>query len=109
MFSAGSKPGTLNPYAVTALAEMGIDISTHRSKGFDAVPIDRADYVITLCAEEECPYIVSPARRLSWAMPDPAAANGREAKIAAFRDARDDIARRLQAFWETELASRDRQ
>jgi len=105
VYSAGSKPGVLNPYAVTALAELDIDISHHRSKGFDAVPIADADHVITLCAEEECPYVVTPARRLSWAMPDPAAAEGRAAKVAAFRAARDDIDRRLRHFWETEFAA----
>jgi len=100
VYSAGSKPGTLNPYAVRVLRELDIDIAHHRPKGFDNVPIAMADFIITLCAEEECPYVASAARRLSWAMPDPAAGAGDEqAKLAAFRTTRDDILGRLQEFW----------
>ena len=55
VFSAGSNPGRLNPLAMQALAEIGIDLSGHRSKGIPEVPADRVDTIITLCAEEVCP------------------------------------------------------
>jgi len=101
VYSAGSEPGTLNPYAVRALAELGIDIKDHTSKGFADVPMDRANTVITLCAEEDCPIIPSNAKRLSWAMPDPAAqGNDDESKLEAFRVARERITEHLRAFWQ---------
>lgn len=99
-YSAGSRPGRLNPLAVEALEEIGIDISTHRAKGLDDVPLGKADVIVTLCAEEECPYVPGPARRLAWPLPDPAAADGSpEARLAAFRGVRDEIRRRLPALW----------
>lgn len=100
VYSAGSRPTHLNPRAVEVMSEAGIDISDHQSKGLDQVPIGIADYVITLCAEEECPYAATRGQRLSWAMPDPAAVDGDdEARREAFRHARDAIKERLERFW----------
>ena len=50
--SAGSEPGQLNPLAVAALREDGIDISHHRAKGLAAIPLAEVDTIVTLCAEE---------------------------------------------------------
>ena len=55
VWSAGSKPTRVRPEAIAALAEIGIDISGHRSKSVSEVPADEIDTVITLCGEEECP------------------------------------------------------
>ena len=96
MFSAGSRPGTLHPAAIDALQEIGIDISHQRSKGLDSVPLADADYVVTLCAEEECPVAFTRGRRLAWPQPDPAAASD---VPEAFRAARDTLARRIEQFW----------
>jgi arsenate reductase len=63
-FSAGSQPGTLNPHAVRALAEQGIDIAHHRSKGLDDVPLAEADVIVTLCADEVCPFVPGNVQRL---------------------------------------------
>lgn len=99
-YSAGSRPGRLNPLAVEALREIGIDISTHSAKGLDDVPLDQADVIVTLCAEEECPYVPGPARRLAWPLPDPARADGSpEERLTAFRDVRDEIRMRLATLW----------
>jgi arsenate reductase len=89
-FSAGSQPGTLHPLAVRALAEQGIDIAHHRSKGLDAVPLAEADVIVTLCAEEVCPFVPGggEVRRLHWALPDPA-------DLAGFRAVRDELRRLL--------------
>jgi protein-tyrosine-phosphatase len=96
VFSAGSNPGTLNPLAVQALAEVGIDIAHHRSKGIPEVPAERIDAVITLCAEEVCPAWLGRAHRLHWGLPDPATAAGDDAaRLRAFRDVRDELRRRL--------------
>ncbi len=96
IFSAGSAPGRLNPLAVQALAEIGIDISRHRSKGLGEIPADRVDVVITLCAEEVCPAWFGRAHRVHWGLPDPAAvAPDGDAAIGAFREVRDELFRRL--------------
>jgi arsenate reductase len=99
-FSAGSEPKSLNPLAVTALAELGIDISAHRSKAVGDVPLDQIDTVVTLCAEEVCPVVPGRVHRLHWPLPDPAAANGGpEQRLAAFRAARDELRDRLPQLW----------
>ncbi len=94
--SAGSAPSPLNPLAVRALAELGIDISAHRSKSVNEIPPDGVDVVVTLCAEEVCPVFLGKAMRVHWGLQDPAAATGTdEAKLQAFRDVRDELRRRL--------------
>ncbi|GBD31394.1 MAG: arsenate reductase (thioredoxin) [Gemmatimonadales bacterium] len=99
-FSAGSKPAGVHPLAVKAMSEIGIDIGAQRSKGLDQVPIREADVIVTLCAEEVCPVVPGPVSRVHWPIPDPAAVEGtEEARLAAFRAARDEIARRLETLW----------
>ncbi len=94
--SAGSRPSGLNPLAVTALAETGLDISRQVSKSVDDLPPGDVDTVITLCAEEVCPVWLGRATRLHWALPDPAHAGASEAeRLQAFRDVRDELRRRL--------------
>ena len=91
--SAGSNPGALNPLAVRALAETGIDISHHRAKGLDDVPLAEADVVVTLCADEVCPVVPGGVKRLHWPLPDPAP------DLAAFRRVRDELRRLMPALW----------
>ena len=98
--SAGSHPGTLNPLAVRVMADIGIDISDHRSKGLDEVSVENADIVVTLCAEEACPTTPPSVERIDWAMPDPAAGGGTdEGKLEAFRTTRASIQERLAQLW----------
>jgi thioredoxin type arsenate reductase len=100
--SAGSQPSTLNPLAVKALAEIGIDISGHHSKNVNDVPPEDVDVVITLCAEEVCPVWLGTATRLHWALSDPARAVGEdEARLDAFRQVRDELRRRLRIVFAT--------
>lgn len=99
--SAGSRPSRVNPYAVEALAERGIDASTHTSKPVSDIDPASVDLVITLCAEEVCPAFLGRAERLHWPIPDPASddpALTPEDLRARFRTARDEIARRLEAL-----------
>lgn len=94
--SAGSRPASLDPRAVRALAELGIDIGHHRSKGIDEIDLDRVATVITLCAEQVCPVVAGDVEVIAWPLPDPAAASGGDSDVLdAFRGARDAIARRL--------------
>ena len=95
--SAGSKPSTVNPLAIRALAEVGIDLSGHRSKSVSEIDPSTVDTVVTLCAEEECPVFLGKAERLHWGLPDPAAGEGTpEERLQKFREIRDEIQRRLE-------------
>lgn len=98
VFSAGSEPSVVNPCAVEALAEVGIDWSERSSKGLDAVPLAEIGLVVTLCAEEFCPTLPG-VERLHWPLPDPAAAD-EDGQLAAFREIREEIARRLRDLFE---------
>ena len=101
VFSAGSEPGSVNPLAIRAMSEIGIDITGQRSKPVDEIPVERIGVVETLCGEEVCPVFPGPVRRLHWPIEDPVAAGGSEAeRMAAFRRARDEIRWRLAAWLE---------
>jgi arsenate reductase (thioredoxin) len=71
--SAGSRPSRVNPHAIDAMAEIGIDISSQRSKAVDTLDIAGFDLVVTLCAEEVCPILPGQVKRLHWPIVDPAA------------------------------------
>ena len=94
VLSAGSAPSRLNPLAVDALNELGIDISDQRSKGVESIEPAGIDLVITLCAEEVCPVFLGRARRLHWPLPDPAAESG-DAAPQRFREVRDELKKRI--------------
>jgi arsenate reductase len=97
--SAGSQPSRVNPLAICALAEIGIDITHHRSKSASEIDPATVDTVITLCAEEVCPVFLGKAKRFHWPLPDPAAAEGSgEERLQRFREVRDAIARRLETL-----------
>jgi arsenate reductase len=83
------------------MAEIGIDISGHRSKALDEFLNQQFDYVVTVCdhARESCPVFPGAPRRLHWSIEDPAAVEGSpEARLAAFRTARDEIHGRIKRF-----------
>lgn len=93
VYSAGSSPAFVRPDAVAVMAEVGIDLSTHTSKGLDDVPLEPGTTVVTLCADEVCP-VVPGLRRLHWPIEDPA-----HKGPDAFRAARDEIETRIQALY----------
>lgn len=100
IWSAGSEPTEVNPFAVAALAELGISTAGASSKTVGDVPRDRVKTVITLCAEEVCPVFVGDVEKLHWPFEDPAAATGSdEDKLAAFRRVRDLIDTRLKSHF----------
>jgi arsenate reductase len=98
--SAGSKPSKVNPFAIEALDELGIDIRGHYSKSVDTIPPDGVEVVITLCAEEECPVLLGKAKRIHWGLPDPGGAGlSEEEKLQSFRSVRDELKRRLSVVF----------
>jgi arsenate reductase len=97
-FSAGIRPSRVNPTAVRVMAEIGIDISHHRSKSVDDLAGEQFDLVITVCdqAREQCPFFPGTTETLHISFPDPAKATGTEEEImAAFRRVRDDLRKQL--------------
>jgi arsenate reductase len=103
--SAGSLPKIVNPYAIRALGEVGFDCRDLYSKNVSDLPesfVNNIDYVITLCAEEVCPIIISKAKKLHWPLPDPAGLDGEdEIQMTRFRSTREDIRKLLEDFKRT--------
>jgi arsenate reductase len=92
-------PSTVHPFALEVLAELGIETSHPCSKPVDSIDPATVDTVITLCAEEVCPVFLGGARRLHWPFPDPAQAGlDREASLVRFREVRDALRARLEAW-----------
>ena len=102
--SAGVSPTRVRPEAISAMREIGIDISGHYSKSVDEFAGQEFDYVITVCdnANEQCPVFPGNTKRIHWSFDDPAKAGGDEqARLAIFRRVRDEILQRLQRFSES--------
>jgi arsenate reductase len=100
VWSAGSEPRGVNPFAIEVMGELGIDIRGQRSQAIDDVPWRDADTVVTLCGEAEgiCPVVAGDVRRMHWPLPDPSAAPEAE-RLQAFRSARDEIRWRVASLW----------
>jgi arsenate reductase len=101
VFSAGTKPTRVRPEAIAVMHETGIDVSGHHSKSVEEFLGQNFDYVITVCdnARETCPVFPAGTHRIHWSIEDPAAVNGsKEERLEAFREARDELQRRLRAF-----------
>jgi arsenate reductase len=111
-FSAGSKPTRVHPLAIKVMAEVGIDISKHKSKSIEEFRNKGIDVVVTVCrssAKEVCPFCSSPilgsrpeiitstvpnARKyIEHGFSDPSEVDGSdEGRTEAFRRVRDEIA-----------------
>ncbi|MFJ4165582.1 arsenate reductase ArsC [Microbacterium sp. NPDC089698] len=89
--SAGSLPaGQINPVAVAAMAELGIDIATEQPKILTTEAVQDSDVVITMGCGDACPFF--PGKRYEdWTLDDPAGQG-----IEAVRPIRDEIRRRIQ-------------
>ena len=99
--SAGTAASFVRPQAITAMAEIGIDISGHRSKSLDEFLDQSFDYVITVCDNEDqtCPMFPGSAKRIHWSFDDPAEAKGSDDEILnVFRQIRDEIRFELTEF-----------
>jgi len=96
-YSAGVEKHGLNPLAVTAMAEAGVDIAGQRSKTVDELPTQEFDMIVTLCghANENCPYFPGRARRIHVGFDDPPSlardAQSDEEALGHYRNVRDAI------------------
>ena len=102
VLSAGSKPaGYVHPKAIAALAEIGIDISSHTSKSMNDFLDRDIETVITVCgnADQACPVFPGQVNRHHWPFDDPAHATGSENHVMGeFRRVRDEIQRVFGAY-----------
>ena len=100
--SAGSKPaGYVHPLAIKVMAEIGIDISGHRSKHMNDFLTQNVETVVTVCgnADQACPVFPGQVNRHHWPFFDPAHATGTEAEqLAVFRRVRDEIRQCFTAY-----------
>jgi arsenate reductase len=109
--SAGLEPGTLNPLAVAAMREVGIDISLNKTKSvFDLIAAGRHfSYVVTVCDDasaESCPVFPGKAQRLHWSFTDPASLQGAsEERLAQTRKIRDAIQTQILEWCKEECIS----
>lgn len=104
VYSAGIEAHGLNPKAVKAMDEVGIDIRNQTSDLIHQEILSKADFVITLCgdADDNCPITPSHITRWHWGFDDPARAIGTdEEKWAVFQRVRNEIEQRIQQFAET--------
>jgi arsenate reductase len=119
-FSAGSAPsGRLNPFALEALRNAGVDTTGYRSKSWDeftAADAPRLSVVITVCdsaAAEQCPVFFSaqaaPPVKVHWGFPDPSnAEGGDEGKRRAFELTRQALGYRMLQLLALPLEGLDR-
>jgi len=93
VLSAGSAPGdAVNPVAVAAMSEVGIDISHAQPRRFGLEDVEEADVVVTMGCGDTCPYV--PGRRYEdWVLDDPAGQS-----LEAVRPIRDEIEGRVRAL-----------
>lgn len=100
--SAGSKPaGYVHPLAIQVMKEVGIDISTHRSKHLDEFLKQPIETVVTVCgnADQACPMFPGQVNRHHWPFNDPAKAEGTEKEqLLIFRQVRDEIRKVFSAY-----------
>lgn len=100
-FSAGTVATRVNPLATQVLAEIGIDISAHRSKTLDEFTGQSFDFVITLCgsANEQCPLFFGGVKRVHIGFDDPSQLQGTpEEVLRDFRRVRDRIREEIAAY-----------
>lgn len=99
--SAGSRASFVRPAAIAVMREIGIDISSHRSKDVREFAGQHFDVVLTVCdnAKESCPVFIGPAVRVHQSFEDPAAVEGSgDERVAAFRRVRDQLRSYLRSF-----------
>ena len=101
VYSAGAKPGKLNPSAVEVMKELGIDISGHYSKDVAEFLGQSFHYVVRVCdkVRDLCPVFPGALWYLDWSLEDPAAAEGSPAqRMNVFRRVRDKIEAQVLEF-----------
>ncbi len=103
VYSAGLMSAGVHRKAIAVMKEMGIDISTQKSKVIDEDLLKKMDIIVTLCgnAEESCPWTPPHIKRIHWPIKDPVGTIGTEEEIMnEFRRARDEIKEKVKKLIE---------
>ena len=101
VYSAGTHPEEINPLAIEAMKEAGVDISHHTSNKIDNYMEINFDFVITVCdnARERCPYFPNTATKLHRSFPDPANATGTDSdQLKVYIEVRDQLKEYFKKF-----------
>ncbi len=104
-YSAGTEATRVRPEAISAMSELGINISGQGSKTLERYLNEPFEYAVTVCddANETCPVFPGAKNRLHWSFEDPSQATGdTEERLAAFRRVRDEIRARVERFLQEE-------
>jgi len=99
VFSAGTEPGRVSPYAIKVMAEIGIDIGAHRAKSLQEFSDQAFDYVVTVCdhAKESCPVFPGGKKYLHQSFDDPSSLTGTaEEMMVGFRRICHEIRRWIE-------------
>lgn len=97
-YSAGTEPVKINPNSIKVMSEIGIDITSHRSKSIDEFKGAELDHVVTVCdsAKKTCPVFPGAIKNFHWDLKDPGEAKGSEDEILnEFRKIRDEIRKNI--------------
>jgi arsenate reductase len=101
-FSAGTAPGALNPHAVRAMAELGIDIACQRSKDLGEFDGQEMDILVTVCEGGLCPFFPGAKKEIRREFPDPSRLTGTDGEImAGVRHIRDALTAWIDAVFGT--------
>ncbi len=103
VFSAGTEPSRVNPYAIRTMQEIGIDISENTSKSIEGFQEMNIDYVVTVCdhAKESCPTFPGAKHNIHKGFIDPSKFRGKDEEILlGFRQIRDEIRSWIQKEFE---------
>ena len=109
VYSAGTKPEKVNPYAIKAMTEMGIDISQNTSNHADEYANIDFDYVFTVCdnAKEICPIYSQAKEMIHHSFIDPADAKGtEEAQLRVYVEVRNQLKDYFKAFAKMNLVNK---
>ena len=107
VYSAGTKPEKVNPFAIKAMAEIGIDISKNTSNHVDEYTDIDFDYVFTVCdnAKEICPIYPKAKQMIHHSFMDPAGATGTvDEQLKVYVEVRDQLSDYFKAFAEDKIS-----
>jgi arsenate reductase len=101
VYSAGSDPQEIHPMSVQVMAEIGIDISKHKSKSLKEFKGQEMDYVVTVCGEGQstCPFFAGGKKYIHQSFDDPAFEGTEEEKMQRFKTVRDELKEWLEQFY----------
>lgn len=100
VYSAGTDPCGVNPWAVACMREVDVDISGQKSKSIGDIPVKSFDCVVTVCdnAKQRCPVFPGAKQKIHWSIPDPGGIGGTQRQIeSTFRNVREMLSEKIES------------